>query len=140
MEIFKLIIRRENQFLMILDFIFEHIPILKQLPDFSSCRVFGTYPGFATINGFHINVNFQAFTSCLIKCWLQFLLSTFTLPSVSFGTNVPCNCNLRLKVVFLFHSFKGPTVNFFVLKPHMHFNFWELINENKNPQNFIFNV
>ena len=47
---------------MILDFIFEHIPILKHLPDFSSCRVFGTYPGFETINGIHINVNFQAFT------------------------------------------------------------------------------
>ena len=48
-------------FLMILDFIFEHIPILKQLLDFCSCRVFGTYPGFETITGIHINVNFQAF-------------------------------------------------------------------------------
>ena len=34
---------------MILDFIFEHIPFLKQLPDFSSCRVFGTYPGFELV-------------------------------------------------------------------------------------------
>ena len=34
---------------MILDFIFEHIPILKQLSDISSCRIFGTYPGFETI-------------------------------------------------------------------------------------------
>ena len=34
-----------NKFLMILVLIFEHIPILKQLPHFSSCRVFGTYPG-----------------------------------------------------------------------------------------------
>ena len=47
---------------MILDLIFEHIPILKQLPDFSSYRVFGTYPGFKTITGIHINVNFQVFT------------------------------------------------------------------------------
>jgi len=47
---------------MILDFIFEHIPVLKQLPDFSSCRVFGTYPGFETITGIHITVNFQVFT------------------------------------------------------------------------------
>ena len=47
---------------MNLDFIFEHIPILKQLPDLSSsCRVFGTYPGFETITGIHINVIFQAF-------------------------------------------------------------------------------
>jgi len=36
---------------MILDFIFEHIPISKQLPDFRSCRVFGTDPGFETITG-----------------------------------------------------------------------------------------
>ena len=42
---------------MILDFIFEHVHILKQLPDFSSCRVFGTYPGFETITGIHSNVN-----------------------------------------------------------------------------------
>jgi len=61
---------------MILDFIFEHIPILKQLLEFISCRGFGTYPGFETITGFqlkshpgfetitgiHINVNFQVFT------------------------------------------------------------------------------
>ena len=46
---------------MILDFIFERIPFLKQLPDFSSCHVFGTYPGFETITGIQINVNFQAF-------------------------------------------------------------------------------
>ena len=52
----------ENWFLMILDFIFEHIPILKQLPDFSSCCVFETYPGFETITGIHINVNFQVIT------------------------------------------------------------------------------
>ena len=36
-----------------------YTPILKQLPDFSSCRVFETYPGFETINGIHINANFQ---------------------------------------------------------------------------------
>ena len=59
---FKLIIKCENEFLMILDFIFEHIPILKQLPDFSSCRDFGTYPGFETITGIHINVNFPVYT------------------------------------------------------------------------------
>ena len=46
---------------MILVFIFENIPILKQLPHFISCRVFGTYSGFETINRIHINVNFQAF-------------------------------------------------------------------------------
>ena len=34
---------------MILVLIFEHIPILKQLPHFGSCRVFETYPGFETI-------------------------------------------------------------------------------------------
>ena len=45
-----------------LDFIFEHIPILKQLPYFSSSRVFGTNPGFETITRIHINVNFQTFT------------------------------------------------------------------------------
>ena len=50
------------RFLMILVSIFEHIPILKQLPHFSSCRVFGTYLGFETITRFQINVNFQAFT------------------------------------------------------------------------------
>ena len=33
---------------MLLVFIFEHIPILKQLPHFSSCRVFRTYPDFET--------------------------------------------------------------------------------------------
>ena len=79
---FKLTVRCENWFLMILDFIFEHIPILIHLPDFSSCCIFGTCPGFETITGFqlmsrfrnifctgyekntgiHINVNFQAFT------------------------------------------------------------------------------
>ena len=46
---------------MILDFIFEHIPFLKQIPHFSSCRVFETYPGFETITRIHINVNFQVF-------------------------------------------------------------------------------
>ena len=50
------------RFFMILVSIFEHIPILKQLPHFSSCRVFGTYLGFETITRFQINVNFQAFT------------------------------------------------------------------------------
>ena len=52
---------------MILDFIFEHIPILNQLPDFSSCRVFGTYPGFEAITGIHINLNFPVFTQLHIK-------------------------------------------------------------------------
>ena len=33
--------------------------ILKQLPDFSSCPIFETYPGFKKINVIHINVNFQ---------------------------------------------------------------------------------
>ena len=47
---------------MILVFIFEHIPILKQSLDFSSCRVFETYPDFETITRIHINVNFQVFT------------------------------------------------------------------------------
>ena len=47
---------------MILYFIFEHIPILRQLADFSSCRVFGTYPGFKTITAIRINVNVYAFT------------------------------------------------------------------------------
>ena len=59
---FKLTVRCENWFLMILDFIFEHIPILIHLPDFSSCRVFGTYSGYEKKTGIHINVNFQAFT------------------------------------------------------------------------------
>ena len=45
-------IRSIYLFLMILDFIFKHIPILKQLPDFSSCCAFGTNPGFETITGF----------------------------------------------------------------------------------------
>ena len=40
----------------------EHILVLRLLPDFSSCRVFGTYPGFETITGIHINVNFQVFS------------------------------------------------------------------------------
>ena len=35
---------------------------LNIVPDLSSCRDFGTYPGFETITGIHINVNFQAFT------------------------------------------------------------------------------
>ena len=43
----------------------EHILVLRQLPEFSSCRVFGTYPGFETITGIHINVNFQVFISSL---------------------------------------------------------------------------
>ena len=34
---------------------------MKQLPDFSSCLVFGTYPGFEIITGIYINVNFQEF-------------------------------------------------------------------------------
>ena len=42
--------------------IFEYIPILKQLPHFSSFRFIGTYLGFETITRFQINVNFQAFT------------------------------------------------------------------------------
>ena len=48
--------------MVILVFIFTHIPILKQLLQFSSCQVFGTYSGFGTITRIHINVNFQAFT------------------------------------------------------------------------------
>ena len=56
---FKLIIRCENCFLIILDFILEHIPILEQLPDFSSYCVFRIYPGFKTIIGIHINVNYE---------------------------------------------------------------------------------
>jgi len=32
----------------------EHIMVLRQLPDFSSCRVFGTYHGFETITGFQL--------------------------------------------------------------------------------------
>ena len=52
---------------MILDFIFEHILILKQLTDFSSSRVFGTYPGLGTITRIHINVNGHAFTHLLNK-------------------------------------------------------------------------
>ena len=51
-----------EQFLMIPVFIFEHIPTLKPLPHFSSCRVFETYPDFETITRIHINVNFQDFT------------------------------------------------------------------------------
>jgi len=47
---------------MILVFIITHIPILNQLLQFSSCQVFGTFPGFQTITRIHINVNFQAFT------------------------------------------------------------------------------
>ena len=42
-------------FLMILDCIFEHFPILKQLPDFSSYHVFWTYLGFETITGINVN-------------------------------------------------------------------------------------
>jgi len=38
---------------MILVFILEHIPILKQLQHFSSCYVFGTFLGFETITGIH---------------------------------------------------------------------------------------
>ena len=56
---FKLIIRYETQFLIILVFIFEHIPIVKQLQHFNSCRVFGTYPGSETITRIYINVNFN---------------------------------------------------------------------------------
>ena len=55
-------IRCDNYFLLILDFIFEHIPILKQLPHYSSCRVFGTYPVFETNTRIHIHVNFQTFS------------------------------------------------------------------------------
>ena len=47
---------------MILGFIFEHVSILKQLPHFSSFRVFKIYPGFVAINRIRFNVNFQAFT------------------------------------------------------------------------------
>ena len=47
---------------MILELVLEHIPILKQLPHFSSCRVFGTYPDFETITRIHINVSFHEFT------------------------------------------------------------------------------
>ena len=36
--------------------------ILKLLLHFSSCRVIGTFPGFETITGIHIKVNFQAFS------------------------------------------------------------------------------
>ena len=46
--------------MMKLGLIFEYI--LKQLQHFSSCLVFGTYPGFETITRIHINVNFQTFT------------------------------------------------------------------------------
>ena len=56
-----------NKFLTILVLIFEYITILKQLPHFSSCRVFGTYPGFETITRIHINVKFQAFAHLRIK-------------------------------------------------------------------------
>ena len=56
---FKLIIRYENKVLMILVFIFQHIPIFKQLLHFSSCHIFGTNLGFKTITRIHIN---QAFT------------------------------------------------------------------------------
>ena len=47
---------------LVFDVSWFYFPILKQLPDFSSCHVFGTYPGFETITGIHINVNFQTFT------------------------------------------------------------------------------
>ena len=67
----ELIIRCENYFLMILDFIFEHIPVLKQLPHFCSCHVFETYPGFETITRIHINVNFPAFTHLRNKTVLE---------------------------------------------------------------------
>ena len=58
----------------------EHILVLRQLPNFSSCRVIRTFPGFETITefqlmsrfrnisgfetitGIHINVNFQILT------------------------------------------------------------------------------
>ena len=60
---------------MILVFIFEHIPILKQLPDFSSCRVFGTYPGFETITRIYINVNFQF--SCIYKIKILLLFCPY---------------------------------------------------------------
>ena len=46
---------------MILAFIFEHIPILKQLPHFITCRVFEKYPRVETITRIHINVNIKAF-------------------------------------------------------------------------------
>ena len=40
---------------------------MKQLPNYSSCRVLGTYPGFETITRIHINVKFQAFAHLRIK-------------------------------------------------------------------------
>ena len=46
---------------MIPVFFFEQIPILKQLPHLSSCRVFGT------ITQIHININFQAEFNLQIK-------------------------------------------------------------------------
>ena len=52
---------------MILVFIFEHIPILKQLPHSSSCRVFETYPWFETITRIHTNVNDQIFMHFRLK-------------------------------------------------------------------------
>ena len=51
---FKLVKRCES-----LKFIFEHISILKQLPHFSSCRVFETYSGFETITRIHIKLIFK---------------------------------------------------------------------------------
>ena len=51
----------------ILVLIFEYITILKQLPNYSSCRVLGTYPGFETITRIHINVKFQAFAHLRIN-------------------------------------------------------------------------
>ena len=46
---------------MILDFILEHFETITGF-QLMSCRVFGTYPGFETITGIHINVNFQVLT------------------------------------------------------------------------------
>ena len=68
-----------KKFLLILVFIFEHFPFLKQLPHFSSCRVFETYPGFETITRIQINVNFHVFQNLWFKFFSFFELKNVIL-------------------------------------------------------------
>ena len=106
---------------MILDFIFEHIPILKQLPDFSSCRVFETYPGFETITRFQLMSRFRNISWFWDNYWNSYkcqfssiyfkssnlcpflTLSVRNGPSVSSGFNVPWSIEL---VYFLWGFFQ----------------------------------
>ena len=91
---------------MVLNFIFEHIPILKQLPHFSSYRVFGTYPSFETITGMSIFKHLRTFETK--QDLMKFLnINKIENKTTLFLYNFKIITALKIQILILFCSYNN---------------------------------